>query len=80
LPVEGKLGEWMIGDQKVIVDERTQLFGAAPKVGAWAAAGGIKRTDGSILAGRLTVFAPRNLGTVTPPPEWTPRPTRTPVP
>lgn len=80
LPAEGKLGEWMIGDQLVIVDEQTQLLGAAPKIGAWAVGGGIQRVDGSILAGRLSVFAPRNLGTVTPPPDWTPRPTRTPVP
>ena len=80
LPADGNLGEWMIDDQKVIVDEQTQLLGAEPKVGAWAVGGGIKRADGSILAGRLTVFAPRNLGTVTPPPAWTPRPTRTPVP
>lgn len=79
LPAEGKLGEWMIGDQKVVVNEQTQLMGAAPKVGAWAVGGGIKRADGSILAGRLTVFAPRNMGTVTPPP-MTPRPTRTPNP
>jgi hypothetical protein len=79
LPAEGKLGEWMIGEQKVIINEQTQLLGAEPKVGAWAVGGGIERADGSILAGRLTVFAPRNLGTVTPPP-WTPRPTRTPVP
>lgn len=61
LPAEGKLGEWMIGDQKVVVNEQTQLFGAAPKVGAWAAGYGVKRADGSILAGRITVFAPRNL-------------------
>jgi hypothetical protein len=79
LPTEGKLGEWMIGDQKVIVNEQTQLFGGTPKVGAWAVGGGIKRADGSILADRLTVFAPRILGTVTPPP-WIPRPTRTPAP
>ncbi len=59
LPAEGKLGEWLIGDQKVVVDEKTQLFGAAPKVGAWAAGGGIKRADGSVLAARITVFAPR---------------------
>jgi hypothetical protein len=79
LPAEGKLGEWMVGDQKVIVNEQTQLMGAAPKVGAWAVGGGIKRADGSILAGRLTVFAPRNMGTITPPP-FTPRPTATPRP
>ncbi len=76
LPAEGKLGEWMIGDQKVVVNEQTQLFGAAPKVGAYAMGGGIKRADGSILAGRIAVFAPRNLGTVTPPP----MPSRTPRP
>jgi hypothetical protein len=79
LPAEGKLGEWMVGDQKVVVNEQTQLMGAAPKVGAWAVGGGIKRADGSILAGRLTVFAPRNMGTITPPP-FTPRPTATPRP
>lgn len=79
LPADGKLGEWLVGGQKVIVNEQTQLMGGTPKVGAWAVGGGIKRADGTILAGRLTVFAPRNLGTVTPPP-MTPRPTRTPIP
>ena len=79
LPAEGILGEWLVGDQKVIVNAQTQVLGGTPRVGAWTVGGGIKRADGSILAGRLTVFAPRNMGTVTPPP-WTPRPTRTPVP
>lgn len=76
LPADGKLGEWLVGDQKVVVNDQTQLLGAAPKVGAWAVGGGIKRADGSILAGRITVFAPRNMGTVTPPP----MPSRTPRP
>lgn len=79
LPAQGTAGEWMVGDTKVVVDEQTQLLGAAPKVGAWAVGGGVKRADGSILASRIAVFAPRNMGTVTPPP-ITPRPTRTPRP
>ena len=78
-PEGGMTGEWMVGDQKVIVNEQTVLMGQTPKVGAWAVGGGIRRADGSILAARLTVFAPRNLGTITPP-AMTPRPTRTPQP
>ena len=65
LPAEGKIGEWLIGDQKVIVDEQTQVQGRAPVVGALAVGGGVKRADGSILATRLAVFAPRNAGAVT---------------
>jgi hypothetical protein len=77
LPASGTTGEWMVGTQKVIVDDQTQMTGSAPKVGAWAVGGGIKRADGSILAQRVTVFAPR-IVTVTPPPF--PWPTRTPRP
>ncbi len=79
LPESGTVGQWTVGDKTVVVNEQTQLMGATPKVGAWAVGGGVKRTDGSILAGRVTIFAPRNMGTVTPPP-ITPRPTRTPRP
>jgi hypothetical protein len=59
LPAGGAVGEWMVGEQKVVVTEQTQLLGRSPEVGAWAVGGGIKRADGSILAGRITVFAPR---------------------
>jgi hypothetical protein len=79
LPESGVVGEWTVGGKTVIVNEQTQLLGQAPKVGAWAIGGGVEREDGSILAGRITVFAPRQLGTVTPPP-ITPWPTRTPRP
>jgi len=77
LPASGTAGEWMVGTQKIVVDDQTQMIGAAPKVGAWAVGGGIKRADGSILAQRVTIFAPRII-TVTPPPF--PWPTRTPRP
>jgi hypothetical protein len=68
LPAGGVLGSWKVGDHEIIVNEQTQLIGHAPKVGAWAIGGGVERADGTILAGRITVFAPRQLGTVTPPP------------
>lgn len=58
-PVEKPVGVWMLGEQKIVVSEQTQVFGHTPVVGAWAVVGGIQRSDGSILAGRVTVLSPR---------------------
>jgi hypothetical protein len=60
LPAEGKLGLWLVGEQQILVDVRTLLLGGTPTVGAWVVGSGIERADGTILAGQITVFAPRN--------------------
>lgn len=66
LPASGVVGEWTVGDKTIVVNEQTQLMGATPKVGAWVVGGGVKRADGKVLASRLTVFAPRHIGTPNP--------------
>jgi hypothetical protein len=56
LPEGGKLGEWVIGGQKVLVTSQTQVLGAPPTVGKPAGVEGVKRTsDGVIVAASVRV-------------------------
>ena len=55
LPEDGLLGEWVIGDHTVTVDESTQIEGDTPDVGDWAEVKAQIQADGSLLVLEIEV-------------------------